>query len=342
MSDREEQWIKDGTVAEAPVTESTPAIDTAPPAVEAAPVIDAAPVAEAPAPTVDVAAATAAAAEAQEEFLEGMYKGQPYKIPKGVELPLERKGVKTYEPITKIQQSGMFEQDYRIKTAEAAEMKRAADLATKAAVARAAEAEKWAAERAEEAKKAMLSPEEREKYDQYVHQYNTNESFRKMVDDAREGRLSKAEAAVYSDAEYQTVVANEVSQIKETIADLAKQYPLVDPDVVRANYSRDLQGDAPPPISREAVEYYYKVETAKAERIVSPFTSELAALKAKVAEMEALQAANAHNAKTDRSINRALSPVAKPASGAPAAPAAPQVKGKTMEERTQSWVELAS
>jgi hypothetical protein len=337
--DAQDKWIQDGTIADAPVTDSTPVIDTTPtpefPVVAesvAAPVV-AEPVIAATPETV------AAAATEQEEFIEGMYKGQPYKIPKFVELPLERKGVKTFASIEKIRETGMFEQDYRIKRAEEAAAARNADLAVRAANARALEAEKIAQERADQVKTAMGSPEEREKYEGFVYQYNNNESFRKTVDDAREGRLMKAEAAVYSDEELQTAMQTEADKIRATITDFGQKYPRVDPEVVRMNYSRDLQGEAPPPISTEAIEWYYKQEDAKAARVAAPLESELGTLKAQVASLLAAQAAGAHNSKTERQIARTVNPVAAPASGSPPAPVVPKITGKTTEERTQSWLE---
>lgn len=377
MAKTSEDWVKDGTPSETPVTSSTPDLSPSsttptPPAAETKPAAEAKPPAERKAATRDWAnrkpdsAAPAAktaeaapavgqsaaeqAAETLEEMLEGQLDGRPFqlKYPKGVRVPLKRGEEVEYVPLDAAIRGAMMEKDYRAKTSEFAEQRRSfeaqqkqftRDLAVERARLKAQQ--DYLEEQAQFAQKAHEDPEEEARYLQHIQAYRTNPHYKKMVDDAVTGRMMTAERNVQNEEVFREELKAGAAQLWSDIQEMGKKYPTVDPDRVRVMYAEDLQAERVS-VGRETVEEYFKREAGEHTRLLSPLQTQIAELNAKLeaalkAQTDAAAAA-AHNDNTRQKIERTLSPVGAPAGGAPGGtPAKPQLTGKTLRARSQEW-----
>jgi hypothetical protein len=357
-------WIADGTAAAEPVTTETPA---AAPTTEAegdqprgpdgrflpkdAPPVRAADTSATPTPAQAASAAPAtvpaAGASAQEvqEFIDAqLADGSPFKLPKGVRLPLKRGDTTVYDPVEEIQKRGMLELDYRHKTAEIARQRReheAAQTRFAADQARIQAREQWLAEQEAEMREAQKDPEKWEAYQELQRMYQTNPRFRQVMDDALAKRETDAENAVYQEREYQTQVQEGVTLAATWIEQLASdpKYQGVNPDRVRVRYAQALTaGQAT--LDPGEVRALYEEEARYLADSQSPLQKQLADLQAQVEALKASQAAEKHNAKTTHALDRAKTPPVA-ASGRPPAPAGAPKAGRfgmnELAERNQAW-----
>jgi hypothetical protein len=327
IDDTVNDWIKDGTKDKTPVTSSTPAVETAAPAetteassspardpetgkfvaatasaegVTATPAATAEATASAEATPV-VEAAAAAAGQSVEEFLEARRGDQPYKFPKDVELPWKRGNESGFIPITEVLKSPMFEKDYRHKTQQVAEERRQVSI-EKARIA----AEKTAidAER-QQLREAMIDPEKLEQYQQHYEQMRTNPVYKKMVEDALDARVTRAELDVRLAEESEQVNREAAENLYNTIVETAKQYPGVDPERVRQVYAKGLVSGDIQEITEESIHQVYKQEAGYTAQILSPLQAELTELRAQIDTLKGTKAAEAHNANTDKKLAQA-------------------------------------
>lgn len=360
---KHDDWIKDGTPTEAPVTSSTPVLPIeTPAAVEAAPVVatPAAPVeipaAPAAPPAADLAtgavqAAAEAAAQgatpaqqqqAAEEFIEAQLNGQPFQLPKGVMLPLKRGADVEWKPVEQVQKEGMLERDYRIKTAETRERERQFELQRKLFEARVAEQERIYKEQIERLNRANMSPEEQLKLATFAELAKNDPYFQQLLDDSVTGRVMQAERTVIQqEAEIESAIA-EARALDQQIQQIATQYQ-VDPAVVRKRYSDALIANTAE-LSPQDIEQIARAEAQYADTIrtsaVSPLQQQIDALMAQVKSLTDAQAAAAHNATTQQAIDRSKQTVGAPlpSAGVPTpAPAATKITGATLAERSRSW-----
>ena len=362
-AEKVQSWIADGTKTAEPVTTETPA---AAPDVEGeqargpdgrflpkdSPPISATEQTSAtqtPAPEGSAAAspaAPAAGASAQEihEFIEAQLGDQPYKVPKGVKLPLKRGDTVEYATVEELQKRGMLELDYRHKTAERAREKRENDTLRarlEADQARTEAREQWLAEREAEMVAAQKDPEKWESYLEMQRRYKEDPQFRKVMDDALAKRESDAELAVYREREHTQTVQQGVelanSWIDEVGAD--PKFAGVNPERVRVRYAQALSaGQAS--LDPGQVRAIYEDEARYLADSQTPLMRELADLKARLAAVEAGKAAEKHNAATSHALSRAKTPPVA-ATGRPPAPATAPKTGRfgiqELAERNQAW-----
>lgn len=362
-------WVKDGSTTTPPVTESTPAQETPAPTPEPqAPPPNT--VAETPAstpessgPTRDpatgkfVSGSTASATpeppatqQQVEDAIEAILDGKPFKIPKGVQFPWKRGNETGTAPITEIAKSPFFEKDYRIKTAEAAQLRRRAEqeiAQARALVARTQAREAYLREQEERLKEAQLDPEKWERYERHMDMLQKSPEYRKTWEDALAKRESDAELGILRQQQEAQAVEEAQSAVIEAIDRLAGEFPDADKERVRSAYADALiQGRLP--LSEDALRHVFKQEAEQAgalrakvrEAELSPLQKELADLKAELAAMKKAGAAGAHNASVKDKIDKSKVPGA-PAGGSPPAPATKkplEVKpGESFEERARRW-----
>lgn len=345
-----EEWLKDGGTSTVPVTTATPAIDT--PVVEipavAADITTSAAAADSTATPEAVAAAAAAAgstpaevAQAVQEFIEGKLGDQPFQIPKGVQIPWKRGTEQGFISIEDAQRGVMMEKDYRIKTTQLAEQRRAFEIEQRVSAARGAASEAWNESERSRVAKAYENPEEQARHEAFLAQYRSDPHFKAMVDKAHTADIMTAERGAVQEYEQHEALQYEANAVAEAIVSIGKNYPNVDADQIRQQYAMALQADQLP-LSAAAIEHLYKLETEKATRYAAPLRSELDALRAELTQVRTAQAAGAHNATTRTSISRATNPVAAPAGGSPPAPIAQArtLTGATQADRSREWSRL--
>lgn len=334
------EWIADGTVDTAPVTEVTPAVADQAPAVDPAPAAVVAP-APAPEPAATPAAAEAPAAPVQ-EFIEAQLDGKPFQLPKGVMIPQKRGDTVEYEPLTEVQARGMFERDYRLKTAEVAAQRREFELEQARAAARVKAQEDFLAARIKQLNTIPTSPEEQARQLALAELSKDDPFFQKLFEDAQQGHVLSAEREVeqqQAEAERQVAIVN---LIERDIDRFSTEFH-VDPNRLRDRYSAELtagRAELHPDYLKAIAQQEAQYRQSIADSAVAPLQSKLDEVLAKVAAFEAAQAAQSHNASTSAAIARATNPVGAPppAVGAPVpTPASSKITGATIGERSSSW-----
>lgn len=363
MATRDE-WVADGTPVAAPETVVTPAVDVPAAAPAAAPAPEpaaAAPVA-APAPTdagtqgtpapasapagasetgASAAASPANQAAAEQDFIDAFVNGQPIKVavPKGASFQLKRGDQIDYLPITEAGKASMFERDYRIKTAEAAERQRQMDLREKILNSRNEALERFRDEQLKRLTTPPATPEEAARQAAFAELAQNDPFFKQMLSEAAQGRALAAEQGVMVEQQHLEQVAGAARAAMADIQRFSEQYH-VDPDRLRERFAFDLQVNNGE-LSPRNLERLAQEEAAQVARATSPIQTQVEALTAKLA---ALEAAQAHNAATDHALSRSQpgapgAPV--PSAGAPS-PAARQTQltGKTVAQRSEEWARL--
>jgi len=355
-AEKVQSWIADGTKTAEPVTTETPAVETqsegdqprgpdgrflSKEGESAAPSATPTPAAQA---SATPAPAAPTLAEVQEFIEAQLADGSPFKLPKGVRLPLKRGDTTVYDPVEDIQKRGMLELDYRHKTAERAREKRENDTLRarlEADQARTEAREQWLAEREAEMVAAQKDPEKWESYLEMQRRYKEDPQFRKVMDDALAKRESDAELAVYREREHTQTVQQGVelanSWIDEVGAD--PKFAGVNPERVRVRYAQALSaGQAS--LDPGQVRAIYEDEARYLADSQTPLMKELADLKARLAAVEAGKAAEKHNAATSHALSRAKTPPVA-ATGRPPAPATAPKTGRfgiqELAERNQAW-----
>lgn len=365
-------WIKAGTPDTAPVTTSTPApaatpaadpapaaatspspapaAGTAAPAPAASTPTPAAPPATTASQAADNAAAAAAAAgaspaaqqaaadKAADDFIMGRVGTTEFKIPKGLEIPWKRGTESGFTPLSQVQTEHMLHRDYSAKTMELAAARRQMELDQRTRAAELEAERKIIAEERERQLKALGSPEEQANYEAYLERYRNDPYFKQQVDDARAGRVRAARDEAVDSYHAEEALVTEAQAVHNAIHEIARSYPGIDPEEITRAYARDLQSNSVP-LTRDAIESYFKREQATRDKIAAPFRSEVDSLRAEIATLKEQHSAAAHNDNTRKAMARAQNNVGAPAGGAPAAPANPSanLKGTTLADRSREW-----
>lgn len=348
IHDAARSWVKDGSETETPVTASTPEIievetpvvaEAVTPTDVATPVTPEAATPDTVAPAETPVEATPAQVQAQIEYLEARLGDEPYQLPKNVAVPWKRGSETGFAPISEVLSSFMMEKDYRQKTQNVAQERRAVE-AEKARIA--AEKALFLEERGE-FEGALRDPEKLNNWQAHYEQMLTNPVYRQNVEDARAKRMTDAELSVYRESEQQAVVEETTQNLYNTIVELGSEYQGVDPERVRAIYAERLVAGAIPEITLESIHQVYKQEADYSTRIVSPLRSELDALKAELASLKTSRATVEHNAKTDAAIAKSKGAPVVVATGAgapPGLPPKPEAKPFTSSQysdRIREW-----
>jgi len=341
-------WIADGTPAVEPVTTETPAVVAVPEQPRgpdgkflAADASSATPLpAAAAAPATPTPASTPAAIQ---EFIEAqLADGSPFKVPKGLRLPLKRGDTIVYDPVEEIQSRGMMERDYRIKTDEASRFRRETEqmqTQLRAETAKVEARDKWLAEREAEMIEAQKDPAKWESYQQMQALYQTNPHFRKTLDDALAKRETDAEIAVYREQEHAAAVTQGAELAYSWITEASREFPGVDPERVRVLYSQALKAGMAA-IDPADVRAIYQQEAGYLTKSRGPLEQELATLKAQVEALTAAKAAEKQNATTQHAVQRAKTPPVATVGNAPT-PVPPLTPGRfgqnELVERNAEW-----
>jgi hypothetical protein len=356
-------WIQDGTPATEPVTTETPAPaaaeEAAPAPEETQPTGPArdehgrftsaeerAATGEQPAAAAE-AAAPADGASAQEivDFIEAQLgEGETFKIPKGVRLPLKRGADIEYVELEELQRRGMLEKDYRHKTGELAQERRAYEqrqTQMQAQEARLRAREEWIQEQEELAREAQTDPEKFAAFEEHLRQYAENPYYRKNVDAALRQRETEAVNEVYRQRDDQEVVSSAVEAAIGWIDEIAgdEKYQHVDKDRVRSLYAQRLSANQAT-LDPAEVRALFDQEADYLSRSVSPLQQQLADLKAQVETLQASTAGKRQNETTAHAVNRAKTPPVITGSSAPGSGQRPEPKPfgiRELPDRISQW-----
>lgn len=334
-------WVADGTPAAEPITTETPAEQPRGPdgkfiaASEAPPAAPTDTPTQAPVATEPVAVPPAGASAQQvAEFIAAKQGEADFQLPKGIRLPLKRGETVEYVPVEDLMAGGMRERDYRLKTAELGQQRRE----TEAAAARVAAREQWLAEQDAEMREAQKDPAKWEAYQETLRLYETNPLFRQRMDEALEAREVKAENEVYRQRDFEAVKQQGIEMARSWIADLATEFPGVNPDRVRLQYADALKAGAQ--LDPAVVRAIYQREAGYVQQVTGPLATQLADLKAQIAAIQASKAAETHNATTQHAVARGRTPPVA-TTGSPAAPALPapgeRFGMRELPDRNSAW-----
>lgn len=342
----ESDWIKDGTAEVEPVTVETPEAEPVEPVAEVAETAaEDLTVVEVEAPAEEVAAEAEEVAEAVQTMLEGRLGDEVFEYPEGLLIPQKRGEETEYVPIADLAKDGMRGNDYRLKTTELAQMRRTFDGERDALTSQQVRLEarsKYVDEREAEIKAALTDPKSAAAYEEHLAQYQNNDMYRRNVDAALTQHETAAELEALQVRE-DTRIVNEASSVAlGWIESLKGEYEVVDPELVRDNYSRQLSaGQASLDIS--AVRSIYQAEKDYVDRTVSPLRSQLAEITAQLKVLQDGAAADQHNETTQHAVRRSKATPVATGSGAPArSPEAPTKFGPhELAARNSEWVKQA-
>lgn len=307
------EWAaKADTPAPAPVTEAAPVGDTKAPAV----------VTETAVPVATGEVKTEA--EKVQEFLEAQLEGKPYQLPKNVQIPWKRGTEQGFASIEEIQKAHMFEKDYTQKRMADAQERKTWE-AERSRRDREAEVDRAQFEASrkimeEDAKRlaaAFENPEEGERYLQHLKLLQTDPHYRKLHEEATEGRLLKATSekeAVLAQHDQAMAIRNE---ILDFVSEAAAKYPGVDAQRVVDRYSQGLQAGTQP-LTRSAVDRLFQDEARYLAQGRAPLEAEFKSLQAKVDALTAAAEAAKHNATVDTALARSGRPATTTTGAAPA------------------------
>lgn len=367
-AERHQAWIKDGTKSAEPETVETPA---KPDADAAAPVVPeqprgpdgrflpaGSPPVTADTPTAAPTTATPesghaaaaggspaapASADDVQEFIEAQLGDQPFKLPKGVRLPLKRGDAVEFAPVEELMKGGMLERDYRIKTAETARRNREVEEERRLVAverARIKAREDWLAEQEALYVEAQKDPEKWEQYQEHQRMLQTNPRYRKTWEDGLRQRETDAELATVHERAESDAIESGTTQALEWIraAAVDPAFAGVDAERVRARYA-DLLSSGRAQLDPAEVQYLFQQEADYLQRSVAPVLTKIATLEAEIQALKTGKAAGQHNATTAHAITRAKTPPV--ATGQPPAPAAPAPGGRfgprELAERNAAW-----
>lgn len=347
----EQTWVKDGTEEAEPVTTETPAgeaVEAAAEVVEGATAIveGAAATGDETTGAVETAVETGAGEakvveEVVQKFIEGKLGEEVFQLPEGVQVPLKRGDTTEYVPIEEVLKRGMLEQDYRAKTTELSNEKRAFEVSQATAAtaqARLDAKEKYLSEQEAEIKAALSDPESAAQYQQHLEMLRDNPMYRKTWEE----RWANRETAAERDALLETQDARVVQEASTTalgwIKELATDFDGVDQGRVASIYGQRLSaGQASLDISD--VRSIYQAEADYLKRASEPLRDQLANLSAKIDALTASQTAEEQNQTTRHAVQRAKTVPVATGAGAPAT--AHTTPGKfspnELAERNSAW-----
>jgi hypothetical protein len=346
MADKE-TWIKDGTEEAEPETTETPAGEATAEVVEGAAAVVEEVTATGDEATGAVETAGEAAGEAKavaevvQKFIECKLGDEAFQLPEGVRIPLKRGDEIEYVPIEEVRKRGMLEQDYRTKTTELSNERRAFETSQSNVVAERAKLEakgKYLSEQEAEIKAALSDPESAAQYQQHLDMLQTNPMYRKTWEE----RWANRETAAERDALLETQDARVVQEASTTalgwIKELATDFDGVDQGRVASIYGQRLSaGQASLDISD--VRSIYQAEADYLKRASEPLRDQLANLSAKIDKLTASQTAEEQNETTRHAVKRAKTIPVATGAGAPAkGHVAPERFGPNeLAEKNSEW-----
>ncbi len=312
-------WVKDGTPSEEPVTVETPAADVTP-VVEPVekPDIE-------PAEVEGTVEGDATGGDETPAKFTGRVGDEDFDVPADFLVPVKRGTETEYISIKELQEQGMRQKDYTIKTTDVARQRKELDRATREAAADRATLkarENTLKDREVQLREVQNDPEKLAAYNEHMEMYSTNPEYRKTVDKSMRVDELEARQNATDAANEQAAIGEAVETIADWMIEFAGQdeYANVDPERVRVAYASAIQGGTAR-IDQEELKGFFDAEAASMEKLFegSPLRRELDDLKARFAKQEEAAAAASHNAGTAHAISRAKSPAVKPITGAPAA-----------------------
>lgn len=305
------------------------------------------PAAAASATTAEGAAAAAAGATAQQVAeIEGRLNGQPYKLPGNIEIPWKRGNEQGFATLDEVRKAHMFERDYRLRTSELAEQRRAFEQ-NKIEVEKARrqmDVERAFVEK-EQARvlEAMTSPDPavRERHALHFQLLREDPAYAEAYQKAL--RADAHDAVQSFEAEMQETLTTQaiLQDVQDTAKRLSEEFPGVDVQRALARYGQAVaEGKAP--LKESALRAVFQDEHAYVQRSVTPLKSELDALKAEIAALKTGTKADQHNQSVRTTIakNTASRAVAATGAAAPTSTATASANGKPMSrhERHQAFL----
>ncbi len=333
-----QSWIKDGAEDAEPVTTETPAVEPVVEVVEPVvePVVEAA-VGDEPTGVVEPAVVE----EVVQKFIEGKLGDEAFQLPEGVRIPLKRGDETEYVSIEEVMKRGMLELDYRTKTTELSNERRAFETSQSNAVAERAKLEakgKYLSEQEAEIKAALSDPESAAQYQQHLEMLRTNPMYKKTWDDRWANREIVAERDALLANDDARVVQEASTTALGWIKELASDFDGVDQGRVASIYGQRLSaGQASLDISD--VRSIYQAEADYLAGASKPLHDKLATLSAKIDALTASQTAEEQNETTRHAVKRAKTVPVATGAGAPAkAPVPPETFGPNeLAEKNSAW-----
>ena len=346
----EKTWIEDGTPEEEPVTTETPADEVSVGATETTETET--PETPEPVSTDEVAAeateetkeTTEKVEEVVQKFIEGKLGDETFQLPEDVLIPQTRDGETEYVPILDVLKRGMFEKDYRTKTAELGDDRRAFEASQASAKVEGAKLEakeKYLAEREEQVRAALSDPEKAAQYQQHLEMYRDNPMYRETWDKSWANRETEAERDSLRQEKDDRVVQDASKTARGWIETLATEFDGVDPGRVASIYGQRL-GSGQASLDISDVRSIYQAEADYLSRASEPLRAENATLSAKNDALTATKAAEEHNEATQHAVDRAKTTPVATGAGAPAKSYTPPGKfgPNELAEKNQEWADV--
>lgn len=272
------------------------------------------------------ASGTESSAAAVAEYFEATVDGKPFQIPKSAQFPWKRGEETGFHTLDQITKSPQLYEDYQRKTAEVAAQRRAIQEQesqierTRVEMEARLESARTARQRLIEAQAKGGAELERELRHQELME--TDEEYRERFQQSEEYRISERLSKHDADQDRLARTESATQRASDYIRHACEAAPGVDPEKVRRIYALALQtGHAD--LDQASVDRIIAEEKAGIDRTVQPLSTEMAALKKQVAELQAQLQANSHNARVTQAIDRATgAQPGKPANGNPPAPKA--------------------
>lgn len=279
--------------------------------------------------TAEGAAAEAAGATPEQVAeIEGRLNGQPFKLPANLELPWKRGNETGFASIEQIRKEHMLERDYRMRTSELAEQRRAFESERQQQAIelekyrRQMEVERQFVERENQRMMQALTdpdPAVREKYIRHLDALQNDPQYREAYQKSLKADAYEAVQAFEQEYSQEQQVQSILSDIQETAQALAAKYPTVDVQRAVSRYGQAVaEGRASLKVGD--LEAIFQDEHQYLQRSVTPVMSELEALKAEIAALKQGTKATEHNQSVRSQIAKQTTARAVAAIGAAAPP----------------------
>ncbi len=326
-------WVKDGTEEAEPVTTETPTAEVVETATE---VVEGAEAVETPG-----AAEAEVVEEVVQKFIDGKLGEEAFQLPEGVQIPLKRGDTTEYVSLEEVMKRGMLEQDYRTKTTELGNERRAFEASQASATAAQSKLDakaKYLAETEAEIKAALSDPASAANYQKHLQALQDNPMYRKTWESRWANQETEAERDALQANEDKRVVHEASTTALGWIETLGSEFDGVDPGRVASIYGQRLSaGQASLDISD--VRSIYQTEADYLSGASKPLRDEIANLSAKFDALTVTKAAEEQNQTTQHAVGRAKTVPVATGAGAPAK--VPVAAGKfgpnELAERNSAW-----
>lgn len=340
-----DSWIKDGTQEAEPETTETPAVEAAEEVVETA--------TEVATETVETteAVATEAVAETVEEvvqkFIDAKHGDEAFQLPEGLLVPQTRDGETKMVPIETVLSEGMMETDYRHKTSELSDLRRAFETEQAASQGRASREaglldarEKFLAEQEKRTLEALTTEDGALRHQRHLQMYRDDPAYRETWDKSWANRETEAERDALLADQDNRVVKEASTRALGWIESIGKEkeFDGVDTGRVASIYGQRLNtGQAS--LDSSDVRSIYQAEADYLSRASEPLRDQLASLSAKIDSLTASQAAEEQNETTAHAVQRAKTIPVATGAGAPTNVEVPKGKftPRELQGRISAW-----